>query len=180
MGKGNCSVFGSCEGQWYIDYSLIDVYRRKTEGSDGEYEYRLGKDVELSERDDFVYDEEGSMIERENFEDCFCDEMSSKFPCFEPMKKDYWLTWKTHEADGRVLLESKLFYIIVGDNEWSLAVKLIQKKDCYGEYLFEGLQKKHSPEYLAAMKEILLNMFGEVSYRTGAWTSGVIRKEAQA
>ena len=61
-------------------------------------------------------------------------------------------------------------------NEWSYAVKLIQKECWYDNHL-EGLQKKHYQNYLEGIKNILLEIFPEIGCYGGAWTHGTITRE---
>ena len=78
--------------------------------------------------------------------------------------------------DRKAFLENELFFIAVEDNQWSYAIELIQKGP---EYL-AGFQKRFYQTYLDAIKNILLDYYGEVSYRRGAWMSGTIKKEEVA
>lgn len=81
--------------------------------------------------------------------------------------------------ERRVILENELFYICVEDNEWSLAVELVQKdgySDCQSAWL-AGLQKRRYREYLDSMKKALLARLPSIGIRTGAWTSGTITRE---
>ena len=71
-------------------------------------------------------------------------------------------------------MESGLFYIAVEDNQWSLAIELIQKEAPYDDHL-SGLQGLHFRRYLDGMKTCLLERLPSIGIRTGAWTSGVNR-----
>lgn len=88
--------------------------------------------------------------------------------------------WLTEPGFGgrsrRVILESKLFYIAVEDNEWSLAVELLQKEDPYDDHL-SGLQGRHYLKYLDGMKRCLLDRLPSIGTRKGAWMSGTITRE---
>lgn len=89
-------------------------------------------------------------------------------------------TWIKNGSWGppshRGILESKLFYIVVEDNEWSLAVELIQKEDSYDNHL-SGLQGRHYLKYLEGMKKCLLERLPSIGIRKGAWISGTISRE---
>ena len=82
---------------------------------------------------------------------CFCAELRKLCPSFQPAaNSNVWLG-----NERRVILENELFYICVEDNEWSLAVELIQKdgySDCQSAWL-AGLQKRRYREYLDSMKK---------------------------
>lgn len=100
------------------------------------------------------------------------NEMMRRYPSFEEPNQ----TWLPNHRNGKVILENKLFYIIVEDNEWAEAVELIQKESEYGDVDLSGLQKQHYRHYLDAIQDILLEQFGEVGIYTGPWTSGKITK----
>lgn len=74
------------------------------------------------------------------------------------------------------MLENKLFYIAMEDNEWSLAIELIQKGGEYDGEEKVGLQMGLYRNYLKGIEEILVEMNGEVGTYAGAWTHGTIRK----
>lgn len=57
-------------------------------------------------------------------------------------------------CNARAILESRLFYIAVEDNEWSMAIELLQKKDPCDNHLL-GLQKRYYQRYLNGMKKCL-------------------------
>ena len=57
------------------------------------------------------------------------------------MKKKFKSFVSTGDDFGTIM-ENSLFEIIIEDNEWSYAIKLIQKEDDWDNHL-EGLQKKH-------------------------------------
>lgn len=163
MGAGNVCTFGKCEGLYFVDNDLLDVYCRENE--DGDMEYRS-----LREADDgFEYCETESYFNREDFECNFIEAMKRRFPSFEYVNK--WIS-----RTRRALLENELFYIVCEDNQWSLAIELIQKEGEYGGEEKVGLQMGLYRKYLKGIEEILLNMNGEVGIYTGAWTSGVIKK----
>ena len=67
-------------------------------------------------------------------------------------------------------------FIGIEDNEWSEAVKLLQKEDPYSDSL-SGLQKRHYQRYLDGMKKALLERLPSIGCYTGAWTSGTIKRE---
>ena len=81
------------------------------------------------------------------------------------------------DGSRRVILESKLFYICVEDNEWSLAVKLLQKEEPWGLPWMENLQKRLYEKYLEGMKRCLLEVLPSIGTHKGAWRSGRITRE---
>lgn len=172
MGRGNVCVTGQYEGLFYIDNDQFFVYRRDDE-YDEEPETRLMKDLDYAELTggDWMYDEWGTGEEQDDIEECFIEDFTRMFPAFERAGSNKWLG-----RYQRVILESKLFYICIEDNEWSLAVELIMKEPPWG-YCIEGLQARHYQRYLDGMRDCLFNRLDELGTYSGAWTSGRIRRE---
>lgn len=167
MGRGNVCTFGSAEGLYFVDNEFLEVYS-KIVGEEGEREYAT-----LREADDgYEYDELESWLSYEDFKAELAFEIERRFKSFEYVGK--WIS-NTRFA----LMENKLFYVVLEDNMWSVAVELIQKEDKYGGEELIGLQLGLYEKYLEGIKNILLDMHGEVGTYSGAWTSGVIRKEKQ-
>lgn len=110
--------------------------------------------------------------------ECFISRFSERFPSFTRCEPNEWLRNGLYgDLTRRAILESKLFYITVEDNEWSLAVELIQKEDPYDNHL-EGLQKRHFQTYLDGIRDTLFEQFETLSVRNGPWMSKQIsRKE---
>lgn len=176
MGRGNVYVAGPYEGLFYIDNDDLQVWRK--DGSDGkEPEIRMMADISLDElvADDWYVDEIESSYKEEDVLRCFCAELRKLCPSFQPAtNSNVWLG-----NERRVILENELFYICVEDNEWSLAVELIQKdgySDCQSAWL-AGLQKRRYRGYLDSMKKALLAHLPSIGVRTGPWTHGTITRE---
>ena len=175
MGRGNVYVTGSYEGLFYIDNDDLRVWRK--DGPDGkEPEIRMMADISLDElvADDWYVDEIESSYKKEDVLRCFCAELRKLCPSFQPVaNSNVWLG-----NERRVILENELFYICVEDNEWSLAVELVQKdgySDCESAWM-AGLQKRRYRGYLDSMKKALLARLPSIGIRTGAWTSGTITR----
>lgn len=166
MGRGNCCTFGEYEGLWYIDRDLIDVYYN--EETD---EYKLARDMNLDEYPSCKYSYTESEFNFDDMLEVIKERMMAKFQSFKPV--DRWVSDGGTRCDRHAFLESELFFIAVEDNEWSYAIELIQK----GPENLAGLQKRFYQTYLNAIRDILLDYYGEVSYRRGAWMSGTITKE---
>ena len=132
---------------------------------DGEYEEKMLGDMSMEDFNDFEYDDVLSGIYYDDFLQNFTAMMEKKFKSFVSTGDDY----------GTVM-ENNLFEIEIEDNEWSYAVKLIQKEDWYDNHL-EGLQKKHYENYLNGIKNILLELFPSIGCYGGAWTHGTIKRE---
>ena len=91
--------------------------------------------------------------------------IQQRFPSFSPC--DTWI-----DCDAHAVLENGLFYVALADNEWSIAVKLLQKQDWYQN--LEGLQAGLYERYLEGLKNILLRMFGKIGTYAGPWTHGTL------
>lgn len=116
MGRGNVCVTGDYEGLYYIDRDHTDVYRRSDPMSDDDPETRLMGDLDYAEitGPDWVWDEWGSAEELDDVLECFKDSFTRMFPSFERVSPQKWIDRST-----MAILENKLFYIGIEDNEWS-------------------------------------------------------------
>lgn len=169
MGRGNCCVHNDHEGLYYVDNDYIHIYRK----NDSDFEdpnFALLGDLELSDisSSDWSFDELETQLNWEDIVECFRDSMSTLFPSFTRCS-----TWI--DRGQKAVLENKLFYIAVEDNEWSMAFLLLQKEGSYGEDL-SGLQKRHYERYLDGMKAALFEQFETLHTYGGPWTSGTIRR----
>lgn len=166
MGRGNCMVSGDYEGLWYIDRDLIDVYwNRNTE------EYQLMGEIGYNEFMNCEYSEEESEYNFNDMLEIIRDRMMLKYNSF--VATDRWISDGGSRCDRRAFAENELFFIAVEDNEWSYAIELIQK----GPESLAGLQKRLYETYLNSLRDIILDVYGEVSYRNGPWMHGTIHKE---
>lgn len=162
MGRGNVCVFGDYEGLYYVDRGYLDFYVP----IDGEADDGLFmEEMEMNDFPNYEYDEFISRSYYEDFINEFVYLFRKRFNSFTETGDDYG-----------VILENELFQIEVEDNQWSYAVKLIQKECWYDNHL-NGLQKKHYENYLEGMKNILLKMFPSIGAYSGAWTSRTIKRE---
>lgn len=174
MGRGNVCVFGDYEGLFYVDYDKLEEYYFDDGSDDFDIEtaeYRTREQLDYGELTggDWKYDEIISEMNLEDFKCNFESAIVTRFKSFSPC--DEWIGRYQH-----AILENDLFYIAYEDNEWSVAVELLQKEDPYGDSLV-GLQKKHYQTYLNGMRDALFKMFDEIGIYGGAWTSGSIKKE---
>ena len=180
MGKGNVCTYRPYEGLYYIDNDDFHVYRRNDSLSDYP-DVRLLKDMDIEDlqSDEWYFDDVATGDEFDDIIGNFVDDFTAMFPSFE----DKW-TWtrswyRDQLYDVTLVAESRLFYIAIKDNEWSVAIMLIQKESPCGSN-YDGLQAKHFQRYLDGMKKCLFNRLDELGIYAGAWTSGTIRKEESA
>ena len=173
MGRGNVHPDGPYEGVFYIDNDYLHVYCKKGSCDETRLRRYVSGDDILYEG--WVYNEIRSSEEKADVLECFCAELRKLCPSFQPAaNSNVWLG-----NERRVILENELFYICVEDNEWSLAVELVQKdgySDCESAWM-AGLQKRRYRGYLDSMKKALLARLPSIGIRTGAWTSGTITRE---
>ena len=182
MGRGNVCVSGPYEGLYYIDNDDFHVYRRDEPDSDEEFQTRLLKDLSHEEltSGEWYFDEWESLDEEDSILECFVESFTRMFRSFERPERGTCLTEPGFGGRSRrVLLESKLFYIALEDNEWSLAVELLQKEDPYDDHL-SGLQGRHYQKYLDGIKRCLLEVLPGIGTYGGPWTSGRITREELA
>lgn len=179
MGRGNVCVSGDYEGLYYIDKDQFTVYTRRDGEGD---EARLVKDlddVELT-RGDWVYDEYRTMEEEGYIIDEFSDAYRKLFPSFKSRQglPDLWVRNGSYgDLSRRVLLENNLFYICMEDNQWSIAIELIQKEDPCGLRQLQNLQGRHFDTYLDGIKRSLFQQLDTIGIYTGPWTSRNIKRE---
>ena len=168
MGRGNCCVTGEYEGLYYIDNEDFHVY---CNDSGDIPEERFMRDLSYEEftSGDWLYDETATRDEYESIIDCFTEAFVCKFPSFYTANSNWY--------DGCCpIVENRLFIVVTEDNDWSVAVKLLQKNDPYDDHLV-GLQKKHYERYFNGMKNCLLNRLPKIGAYSGPWTHSVIHAE---
>ena len=151
MGRGNVCTFGKYEGLFYLDWDKFIP-----DDEDG------NPDPESYEDQRFNYE-----CDRDSFVEDFCNKFTSFMLC------DKWMPYPNRER--HVIAENKLYYLIEVDNEWSMAIMLIQKEDDWGLPI-ENLQKKHFQAYFNGLRDVLFNYYDELGTYGGAWTSGSIKR----
>lgn len=179
MGRGNVCVAGPHEGLYYIDNDHFHVYRRDEPDSDEEFQTRLLGDLSYQELTggEWHFDEWETEDEKDDILECFIESFTARFRSFERPAKETLITeYGFGGRSRRVLLENKLFCVALEDNEWSLAVELLQKEDPYDCHL-SGLQGRHHLKYLDGIKRCLLEFLPSIGTYGGPWTSGRITKE---
>lgn len=145
MGRGNYCPSGECADQWYVDY---DNYRYD-EDEDEHYE---------------GIDYEELMLDMEQV----LEAIKKRFPSFRDDVK-----WGDGYWGEEYRLSNKLFRIGTADNQWSAVLFIQMRQDLWIEQ--ETLAKRHLPEYSKAILQIMLETFGEISIRSGAWCSRTVR-----
>lgn len=179
MGAGNVCVLNEYEGLYYLDNDFLDYYHA-CDDVDAEpksaNELRLaGIEYNYDGKDcGWRYDEYESRFAYSEMVEDFKEYMTCKFPSFT--SADEWLT-----RDRHVILENKLFYIALADNQWSVAFLLLERMDDWGfDESKKALKARHFSAYLDAVKDYLLDTYGECCTYSGPWTSGRILKNLAA
>ncbi len=178
MGCGNVCTLGQHEGLFFIDNDDFHVYRRD-DPYDEEPETRLQRDLDYGELtgDDWYFDEIGTEEEQDDIESCFKQSFMSMFPSFRECQNDQWLKGNSGHFTRRAILENSLFYICIEDNQWSVAVELVQKEEPWDLPWMQALQSRFRDKYMDGMKKCLLDRLPSIGTYTGAWTSGILRRE---
>lgn len=173
MGRGNVRVTGPCEGLYYIDNDDFFVYRR-INSTDKCCEMRLLGELDYSQfiSGEWLIDDDATNNERDDILNSFMTAFCRMFPSF---KRVEGIEWANRER--RIILKNRLFFICLEDNEWSLAIELIQREDPYGLPWMENFQKRLYQKYLEGMKKALLNKLSSIGTYAGPWTSGRIKRE---
>lgn len=163
MGRGNTCTHGNYEGLYYVDKDYLDSYYLE----ENEENQVLRIEIPCEDFDKYIFNEDITEVNFEDFVNNFKKDMMKKFNSLED----------THNYYG-IILENKLFSIEIEDNEWSYAIKLIQKEnDYYDTYCIENLQKRHYLNYLKGIKSCLFNQFNEIGGYAGPWTHSILKKD---
>lgn len=169
MGRGNVCVFNEYEGLYYIDNDDLHVYRNKDQEDQFAYMGELTYSQLTSGEWEFSELETEWMWE--DTKDHIISRMIERFPSFQECDE-----WLGSHGESKAILENRMFYIAVEDNQWSMAIELLEKEDPWDRN-FDGLKAKHYQTYLDGLKEILFEMFDKLGVYGGAWTSGTIYRE---
>ena len=153
MGISNCCVFGKYEGLYFIDYDDIHVFRHKDCDLDGSAEARFLRDLDYGELTggDWIFDDLATQFVQQDVLDSFTSDFLRMFPNFSKTCPDLWIS-----RSQKAILESPLFYLCLEDNNWSLAVELIQKEPPQGRS-YAALQARCYQRYLTGIARCLLN-----------------------
>lgn len=166
MGRGNVCVTGEREGLFYIDFADLNVWYREIEGG---CEEKIQRDLTFEEMTGGEWSCNYRRTEEERLDalEGLMWKMHRKYPSFRECNR--WLT-----NSRKAIMENKLFYIAIEDNEWSLAVMLIQKTNYYSSVA--AMQKRHYQFYLNSIRDFLFEQFETLGIYAGPWTSGRIRR----
>ena len=190
MGRGNICVYGKFDGLYFLDKDLLDVYNKvdrcecgSVKGFDYETEPKTAR--ELSDAG-IEYDYDGTNSEwafdqfstSDNWNEMINimqEYFISLFKSFTKSNKWRGTTAYSSTRNCHVVLESELFDIAIADNEWSVAWLLLERDDIDDNK--RPLMKRHYKTYLEALKNALVDFYGEATEYGGAWTSGETHKK---
>lgn len=165
MGRGNVCVRGQYEGLFYIDNDDLCVYR-PIEGD--EDERKLLRHIPFEDLGLWKYSDIDTQWWESDVIENFQYSMQKRFSSFRPCSEQL-------DRKQEAVLENDLFYIALEDNEWSVAVELIQKEAPWPQD-YSGLQCKHAQRYLDGIRNALFEQFDTLGIYAGPWTSGFIHK----
>jgi len=183
MGKGNIRALGKFEGCFYLDMDLLALYRKPELCPHcGEVIGTLDDEPAMTVRElmaagieydscigeiGWVYDDMGSQLAWNDMVSIVVEALHMKYSSFAKVSK-----WRG--KDIQVVLENERFQIAVADNEWSAAWLLLERDDIDDTAALS--KRKRVPGYLEALKNVLLNYYGECCAQAkgpaGAWTHG--------
>ena len=169
MGRGNVCVSGEYEGLYFIDYDDLHIYQ-PVEGNEDERKFL--RVLSLEDLCSWEYSDIDTQWWENNVIEELQNSMLKKFPSFYPCDE-------RTSGGQRAVLQNQLFYVALEDNEWSLAVELIQKEAPWPQS-YDGLQHKHYQKYLAGIRDALFEQFESLGIYTGPWTSGIIHRSSAA
>ena len=179
MGRGNVGVFCDYGTQFYVANQDYQMYTRPDAWNLCS-ECALGRDIDIDESDEWYYDETLTECEWNDIMASFKHKFMARFPSFSECRKNTWLKDNSGSFNRQAVMENRLFYVALEDNEWSVAVELIPKVDDYGGGSLLGLQSRHFAILEEQMKNILLERLPKIHTRCGAWMSGTIMSEVYA
>lgn len=187
MGRGNVCVHNDLEGLYYLDNDFIHIYSKVNRcscgnpiGFDEEEEPRTARS--LSEAGiEYWNDFDGSKtgwkydecLSRDSWEEMIAimrERIQARFKSFSVVDRLRGATAYSNESNRYVVLENEFFEIAVVDNEWSAAWMLLEKVDI--EESRRPFMARHNQRYIDAIRDILVEVWGEAIAYGGAWTSG--------
>lgn len=149
---------GTDDVLYYIDYNKMDVYVNKNNTSD----IKFGDNPNIT--DDYEFNEDMTQAHFDKFKEQFSEEMQKRYKSLKPVNKVV--------KGARHLLASDMFIIAIEDNGWSFGVELLNNPKCKNK----NLSKHLFPSFAKGMRDILIDLAGEIHVRTGSWSTEVIDK----
>jgi len=180
MGRGNVCTHYECEGLFYLDRDLLDVYCKTdkcecghVKGPNYDEEPKTAREL-YNAGIEYSFDgtQTGWMYSQFDSEDnwrqmieIMREKFIKRFLSF--YREDKWI-----DNDRHVVLENGLFRIAIVDNEWSAAWLLLERTDIDDTGSNRTFMRRHYQTYLEEIKRILIDVWGEAIGYGGAWVSG--------
>ena len=121
-----------------------------------------------------VADFGGFYVEDDPDDPYFSDDLTEMLRAELPVLFPSLNKTKVWEHDGLVVLENEHAQIVIGDNDWSLAVYVVIPDT--DRFTHANLGKGNLRRYLAGLESLLMKYYpNQVHFRTGPWTSGILR-----
>ena len=159
--KFNVSVNPDREALFYVDYSHMDVY---VNINDSNY-VKTNNDPAIAQNPDvYRFDDTLTQARFDSFKKQFVKKMQDKFKSLKP----HDITTKGKHQ----LLMNDMFIIAFEDNDWSVAVELLENPKSKNPNLRPNL----FPNFQKRMRDILLDLVGEIHIRTGSWSTQKMTK----
>lgn len=159
--KFNVSVNPDREALFYVDYSHMDVYVNINDSND----VKTNNDPAIAQNPDvYRFDDTLTQARFDSFKKQFVKKMQDKFKSLKP----HDITTKGKHQ----LLMNDMFIIAFEDNDWSVAVELLENPKSKNPNLRPNL----FPNFQKGMRDILLDLVGEIHIRTGSWSTQKMTK----
>lgn len=159
--KFNVSVNPDREAVFYVDYSKMDVYVNVNDSND----VKTNNDPAIAQNPDtYRFDDTLTQARFDSFKKQFIKKMQDKFKSLKP--QDVTAKGKRH------LLMNDMFIIAFEDNDWSVAVELLENPKSKNPNLRPNL----FPNFKKGMRDILLDLVDEIHVRTGSWSTQKMTK----
>ena len=159
--KFNVSVNPNSEAVFYVDYSLMDVYVNKNNPND----VKTNNDPVIEQQADiYQFDETLTQARFDSFKKQFITKMQDKFKSL----KSYDETVK----GKHILLTNDSFLIAFEDNDWSVAIELLETpkpKD-------PDIRPNLFPTFKQGIRDVLLELVDTIHLRTGSYSTRTMTK----
>lgn len=154
--KFNVSVNPDREAVFYVDYSKMDVYVNVNDAND----VKTNNDPAIAQNPNtYQFDETLTQARFDSFKKQFIKKMQDKFKSLKPQD----LTAKGKHQ----LLMNDMFIVAFEDNDWSVAVELLENPMSKNPNLRPNL----FPNFKKGMRDVLLDIVDEIHVRTGSWST---------
>jgi hypothetical protein len=185
MGRGNVCTHNEYEGLYYLNKDLLSSFRKiirfaRAWGHAYDAEPKTARELinegipySYDVTTDWLYDESISNDNWQAMVTYMCEQITKKYPSFKSAEK------QGRNGSGRIVLESAFFQIAVIDNEWSVAWCLLERDDISGTAGNRALMRRNYKSYLEAIKNALIDGWGEAIAYGGAWTHGDVIKRTE-